>query len=265
GIDIQILESSKRAGGDYNVFARDMDRMIADVLVGQHGTAEIGQHVGTGEVHMKVLERLIAADARRCCAALERSLAAWLTAWNFPGAAVPRLQRDTRPPEDLEARARRDAALASASGLRPAKSYIERVYGGEWEEAPAPAPQPERSPEPGPDGPDATMARLAAKESGAASDAVERGRLFTKFGRGWRDRAGRAKGSGLGLAICAQILRAFGGSIALERSGPKGSVFCVTLPLTQAEAPMPAGLAVDRPGGGREYAPPPHEHAGPRS
>ncbi|MBC6416298.1 MAG: sodium:solute symporter [Rhodospirillales bacterium] len=79
---------------------------------------------------------------------------------------------------------------------------------------------------------------IRVEDNGPGVSEGERGRLFTKFGRGWRDRAGRAKGSGLGLAICAQILRSFGGSIVLERSGPKGSVFCVTLPLTQAETPI---------------------------
>ena len=136
-VEIDILESSRRSGGDFHMFARDMDRMIADAIVGQHGTAEIGQHVGTGEVHMKVLERLVTADARRCAAALRRSVATWLTHWNFPGAAVPKLYRDTAPPEDLVARAQRDLLVAQASGLRPARAYIEQVYGGEWEEATA--------------------------------------------------------------------------------------------------------------------------------
>ena len=137
GIVIEILESARRSGDDYQQFAKDMDRMIADAIIGQHGTSEIGPHVGTGEVHMKVLERLVTADARRACAALRNSVARWLAAWNFPGAATPRLRRDTSPPEDLKARATRDVAVATASGLRPTRKYVEEVYGGEWEPAPA--------------------------------------------------------------------------------------------------------------------------------
>ena len=159
GVEIQILESSRRSGGDFQLFSRDMDRMIADAIVGQHGTAEIGQHVGTGEVHMKVLERLVSADARRCASALRRSIATWLTTWNFPGAAIPRLARDTAPPEDLEARARRDLLVSQASGRRPAPAYIEQVYGGEWEEGPG------RSPDTG-----QNDARLAA--GAPAADAI---------------------------------------------------------------------------------------------
>ncbi len=165
-IAIEILEANRRAGGDYEVFAREMDRMIASAVIGQHGTSEIGPHVGTGEVHMKVLERLVTADARRVCDALRRTVATWLTAWNHPGAAVPRLHRDTAPADDLESRARRDAALATASGLRPSRAYIEAVYGGEWE----PASDPPAS------GPPARLAAPGADEAiDSAVEAIARG------------------------------------------------------------------------------------------
>ena len=154
GIEIDVLESGRRAGGDYEIFIRDMDRMIADAVIGQHGTAEIGPHVGTGEVHMKILERLVTADARRCADALRRSVATWLTHWNHPGAAVPLLRRETAPPEDLRARSERDLNIARASGMRPARDYIEDVYGGSWEDAPPPAMPPAV---PGSDDPPAAM------------------------------------------------------------------------------------------------------------
>ena len=159
GTAIEILESARKAGGDYAPFAKDMDRMIAEAIIGQHGTSEIGPHVGTGEVHMKVLERLVTADARRACDALRGSIATWLTHWNFPGAAVPRLRRDTAPPEDLESRARRDVAIAAASGLRPTQKYVEEVYGGEWEPAPT---APMTAPGEGETPPVAALAALAA-------------------------------------------------------------------------------------------------------
>ena len=156
GIEIDVLESGRRAGGDYEIFIRDMDRMIADAVIGQHGTAEIGPHVGTGEVHMKILERLVTADARRCADALRRSVATWLTHWNYPGAAVPLLRRETAPPEDLKARSERDLNIAHASGMRPTRDYIEDVYGGSWEDAPPPA-MPPASALPGPDGQSVAM------------------------------------------------------------------------------------------------------------
>ncbi len=107
--------------------------MIADAVLGQRATSEIGPWQATVEIHAEVLQRLVAADARRLQAALRHSLAAWLTHWNHPGAATLRLARDTAPAEDLERRARRDAEIAAMSGLRPTQAYIERTYGGEWE------------------------------------------------------------------------------------------------------------------------------------
>ncbi len=71
---------------------------------------------------------------------------------------------------------------------------------------------------------------IRVADNGPGVPSSEHERLFTKFARGWRERAGQAKGSGLGLAISAQIVRSFGGTIVLERSSAEGSTFCVTLP-----------------------------------
>ena len=142
GQEIKPLESTRRAGGDYKEFIAAMDSMIADAVLGQRATSEIGPWQATADIHADVLERLVAADARRLSAALQHSAATWLTRWNHPGAAIPRLARNTAPAEDLKARAERDFIIARASGLRPTQAYIEQTYGGEWEEAPATAPTP---------------------------------------------------------------------------------------------------------------------------
>lgn len=73
-------------------------------------------------------------------------------------------------------------------------------------------------------------------DNGPGVPASEHERLFTKFARGWRERAGQAKGSGLGLAISAQIVRSFSGTIALEESSERGSTFCVALPILETQA-----------------------------
>ncbi|WP_419738686.1 phage portal protein family protein [Ruegeria sp.] len=151
-------------GGDFRSMLSALDRMIAEAVVGQHATSEIGQHVGTARVQNETLQALIASDEHRLSECLHASVATWLTHWNFPGAAVPRLYRDTAPPEDLEIRAKRDYYITQASGLRPARSYIEETYGGVWEE---PAPRPDRPP----DMSDPT-AEFAAPPGGAPGDAI---------------------------------------------------------------------------------------------
>ena len=50
-----------------------------------------------------------------------------------------------RRPEDLDARARREAVIAQTSSLRPTRTHIERTYGGEWEAGPISEPLPRKS------------------------------------------------------------------------------------------------------------------------
>jgi signal transduction histidine kinase len=53
----------------------------------------------------------------------------------------------------------------------------------------------------------------------------------------------REGGTGLGLSIAQDIMRAHGGDIRLERSGPEGTLFRLVLPLRQAQAQAQAQLA----------------------
>ena len=135
GQEIEIVESARRAGGDFQAFVAYLDRAISTTILGQSATTDMGPWRGTAEVQRDVRDETVAADCRLLDAALNGTLARWLTAWNFPGAAPPRIRRDAAPPEDLDARARREAVIASTSGLRPTQSHIERTYGGEWERA----------------------------------------------------------------------------------------------------------------------------------
>ncbi|WP_114377033.1 sensor histidine kinase [Elioraea thermophila] len=57
--------------------------------------------------------------------------------------------------------------------------------------------------------------------------------------------SGKQGGSGLGLAIARDIMRAHGGDIALERTGPEGTVFVLSFPREPAEEEE-ASLAVAR-------------------
>ncbi len=136
GQEIELLDSARRAGGDYAAFAAYLDRAIAKAVLTQTATTEIGPWRGTAEVQARAGETVIRADARRLDGALNTGIARWLTAWNHPGAAPPRIVRDVESPEDLDARARREEIVARTTGLRPTAAHVAAVYGGAWEAAP---------------------------------------------------------------------------------------------------------------------------------
>ena len=178
GQEIELLVAAQRAGGDFEQFAGYMDKMIAKVILGQSATTEQGPWRGTAEVQKDVRDEVIASDCRLLDESFSSTVARWLTHWNFPTAAVPRLVRDASPPEDLDRRAEREARIAAMSGLRPTQAHVEEVYGGAWEPAPAPAPMPVREPAP------AGGAALASPEDEPrdALDAAIEGMLA---GDGW--------------------------------------------------------------------------------
>ena len=132
GQEIEIVESARRAGGDFEQFVGYLDRQLTTTILGQSSTTDQGPWRGTAEVQKDVRDETVAADCRLLDSALNCTIARWLTAWNFAGAAFPRIRRDTSPPEDLDARATREETIARTTGLRPTQAHIEEVYGGEW-------------------------------------------------------------------------------------------------------------------------------------
>ncbi len=140
GQTIQLLEARQRTGGDFEAYCGYLDRMLATTILGQSSTTDQGPWRGTAEVQQDVRNEVVAADCRTLNEALSSSVARWLTAWNFPGAATPKIVRDVEPPENLDARAEREERIARTSGLRPTREHIEKTYGGRWEEIPVATP-----------------------------------------------------------------------------------------------------------------------------
>jgi heavy metal sensor kinase len=72
-------------------------------------------------------------------------------------------------------------------------------------------------------------------DSGPGIDAALRPRLFERFARSDAARGRATGGAGLGLSLAAAIVRAHGGSIALEDSASGGALFVVRLPPAAGE------------------------------
>lgn len=140
GFEAKFLESLKTSGGSHEAFMRYWDEEIIQVLLSQTMTTNNGSSRSQAEVHAEVRDDVVKGDSDLTCESFNTGPARWLTAWNHPGAAVPRVWRRLDAEEDLSQRAAREKIIAETSGLRPTAKHVVEVYGGEWEVAPAAAP-----------------------------------------------------------------------------------------------------------------------------
>ncbi len=76
---------------------------------------------------------------------------------------------------------------------------------------------------------DAGAVIVRVSDSGPGIPADDRHRIFDRFVQ--LDPSRRAEGTGLGLPIARWIAEAHRGTLVLERSGPDGTTFCVSLPM----------------------------------
>jgi len=160
GMAIELIEAARSGTADYTELYDRMDRAIAKVVLGQTLTTEAVGGQYKAEVQMDVREDLVQSDADLVCESFNRSVARWLTEWNFPGAKVPRVWRQIEEGEDLEKRAKVDRELHDM-GYEPAdpEGYISDTYGGTWRKKAAPN---DRSPRSRPGEPGAQFAAPGA-------------------------------------------------------------------------------------------------------
>lgn len=76
---------------------------------------------------------------------------------------------------------------------------------------------------------DGAVLELWVRDTGIGIGENDISRIFERFGRGGN--ATRAEGSGLGLNIVTEIVRAHGGSVAVESIVGRGSTFTMSFPL----------------------------------
>lgn len=136
GIELMLLQATSDSGGSYLAFIAKMDAGIAKIILGQTMTTDDGSSLAQGRVHAEVANRGAITNASLICESFMRTVATWLTEWNFPGAAVPLVYRDFSESEDLSASATRDQTLTGI-GYRPTVERVREVYGEGYEPVPA--------------------------------------------------------------------------------------------------------------------------------
>lgn len=146
GMRAELLEAQRTGGLDYERLCVYLDQAIAKVTLGQVMTSEAVGGQYKAEVQNEVRRELIKADADLLCESFNRGPVRWLIDWNFPGAAYPRVFRQTEPADDLNTRAERERKLFDL-GYRPTLQQVKDTYGGEWEVvAPSPTTASEAEP-----------------------------------------------------------------------------------------------------------------------
>ncbi|HGB3471667.1 TPA: DUF935 domain-containing protein [Salmonella enterica subsp. diarizonae serovar 61:l,v:z35] len=168
GISLEILSAARSGAADYQSMYTAMNEAIRRIIVGQISSSG-GTSKGIGgdeSLQETILTSIAKSDADVICESWNRGPGAWLTEFNFPGAAVPLVSRVFEEPEDLTELAERDQKVAETTGYRPTLAQVKDTYGGDWEEKPAPvAPVTPLTPAPSPGTPEADFA-----ETGSAAD-----------------------------------------------------------------------------------------------
>ena len=144
---VALLEASRSGSVDYESFYDAMQTAITTVVLSETMTTQDGSSLSQAQVHMEVRKELVEADADLVCDSFNRTIVRWLTAWNFPGAAAPKVTRRMEDPAALKALADRDKVIVDM-GHRLDANYVERTYGVVLDRT---EPGPPPSPAPGPE------------------------------------------------------------------------------------------------------------------
>lgn len=141
GMELELLEAARSGTADYKALFDTMNAAIQKAVLGQTASTQgTPGKLGNEELQGQVRDDLVKADADLVCESFNRQIVPQLMAWNFPGAALPRVWRVTEADEDLSARAERDDKIRQW-GFKPTLAYVTETYGGDWVEAqPAAAP-----------------------------------------------------------------------------------------------------------------------------
>ena len=122
----------------FEKLAEFLDRQTSKAVLGQTGTTDVGQHVGTANAHEQVRQDIVEADARQLAATLNRDLVRPVVDLNLgPRRLYPKIVIKRLDEEDLTALADNLTKLVPL-GLRVGMSTIRDKFG-----LPDPAPDEE--------------------------------------------------------------------------------------------------------------------------
>lgn len=135
---LSVIEATRGGSGSssYLDFVGEMNDELLRVLLGQTMTSKAAsQGIGSNQsdTQKDVRDEIIAADSDMLHESFNRSVARWMTVWNFgEGVAAPRVYRKVQDEEDLNTVATRDATL-DGIGIKRTEQSVKDVYGDGYE------------------------------------------------------------------------------------------------------------------------------------
>ena len=129
GDAIEYMESGIRGSVEYGSFYDRMNQEISKTIVGQTMTTDDGSSRSQAEVHLAVRGDIVTADAGLIVQSFNAGPVKWLTEWNYPGVAYPKVLFNLEENPDLGKLATRDATVARMMGQKPTEEYITETYG----------------------------------------------------------------------------------------------------------------------------------------
>jgi phage gp29-like protein len=131
GLEMGFLESSRAGTVDYKSLCDQMDAAIAKIILSQTMTTDNGSSLSQAEVHEGVKDEVIESDSDLLCESFNNSVAIWLTDWNFPGAAYPKVRRKIQVDPDPATMADTDIKLQGL-GISLKPEAIAAKYGEDY-------------------------------------------------------------------------------------------------------------------------------------
>lgn len=131
GLEMEFLESSRAGTVDYKALCDQMDAAIAKIILSQTMTTDDGSSKSQAEVHEGVKDEVIESDSDLLCESFNNSVAIWLTDWNYPGAAYPKVRRKIQVDPDPATMADTDTKLQGL-GISLKPEAIATKYGDDY-------------------------------------------------------------------------------------------------------------------------------------
>lgn len=140
--DVAPMEGQRGGSGSssYKEFLDAMDAALTRIVLSQTMTSNAeaaGLGSGQANVHERKGLAVAQSDSDLLAESFNNSVAKWLTEWNFPGAAMPRVYRQLEQDESPDAIAARDKALDELGWERTEESFRE-TYGEGYQRKAAP-------------------------------------------------------------------------------------------------------------------------------